>query len=212
LQGEAEAGRLYGKGTERLLDAAIELFGRDGFDATSVRAVAEHAGVSFALIRVSYGSKEGLRDAAEETVFSQWADLLSYSGDVTSAADQLSFLRGHAENVARLKTHTRFIRRCILEDRPLANAFLERFLQNRLNTPLAHLHDGDPENAFLVNPLRNFVLRVGFILIAPNIEQILERDLLSPAESEALNQEEVRLLSLVEKGLRAERAEAAGQR
>jgi AcrR family transcriptional regulator len=204
LQDEAATGRPYGKGTERLLDSAIELFGRDGFEATSVRAVADHAGVSFALIRVSYGSKEGLRDAAEQRVFSEWAGLLAYSGDVTSSAEQLSFLRRHADDVARLKAHTRFIRRSILEDRPIANAFLRRFLNSRMTTPLAHLHDAYPNETFLVNPLRNFMLGIGFILIAPNIADILGRDLLAPSEYEALNAEEVRIISLIEQGLRAE--------
>lgn len=40
--------------------AAMDLFGRNGFDKTSVRAIAEAAGVSSALIFHHYGSKDGL--------------------------------------------------------------------------------------------------------------------------------------------------------
>lgn len=43
-----------------LLDAARELFSCDGYDATTVRAVAERAGVNQALLFRYFGNKEGL--------------------------------------------------------------------------------------------------------------------------------------------------------
>jgi AcrR family transcriptional regulator len=43
-----------------LLDAARELFATDGFDATTVRAVADRAGVNQALLFRYFGNKEGL--------------------------------------------------------------------------------------------------------------------------------------------------------
>ncbi|GAA3585991.1 transcriptional regulator RaaS [Klugiella xanthotipulae] len=46
---------------ERILHAALELFGQNGFDGTSVRAIAAQAEVSAALIIHHFGSKEGLR-------------------------------------------------------------------------------------------------------------------------------------------------------
>lgn len=45
----------------RIRDAAIELFGRDGFAATSVRSIADRAEVSPALVIHHFGSKELLR-------------------------------------------------------------------------------------------------------------------------------------------------------
>ncbi|MGX5682004.1 TetR family transcriptional regulator [Schumannella luteola] len=45
----------------RIRDAAIALFARDGFTATTVRAVAEEAGVSAGLVIHHFGSKEKLR-------------------------------------------------------------------------------------------------------------------------------------------------------
>lgn len=51
----------------RIRDAAIAQFGRLGF-STSVRAVAEAAGVSPALIIHHFGSKEGLRRACDEYI------------------------------------------------------------------------------------------------------------------------------------------------
>ncbi|MBN1239501.1 MAG: CerR family C-terminal domain-containing protein [Gammaproteobacteria bacterium] len=47
-----------------LIDAAIEVFGRDGFDAASTRTIAGAAGVNQALIGYHFGGKSGLYLAA----------------------------------------------------------------------------------------------------------------------------------------------------
>jgi AcrR family transcriptional regulator len=52
----------------RIRDAALELFGADGADGVSVRAVASTAGVSPALVLHHFGSKEGLRRACDAYV------------------------------------------------------------------------------------------------------------------------------------------------
>ena len=49
---------------EALIRAAIEIFGRDGFNAAGTRALAEAAGVNQALIAYHFGSKAGLYLAA----------------------------------------------------------------------------------------------------------------------------------------------------
>lgn len=52
----------------RIRDAAVELFGRDGVERTSVRSIAERAGVSAALVIHHFGSKEGLRTTCDDYV------------------------------------------------------------------------------------------------------------------------------------------------
>jgi AcrR family transcriptional regulator len=47
----------------RILDAAEELFARDGYAATSLRRVTELAGVNLAGVNYHFGSKEGLLEA-----------------------------------------------------------------------------------------------------------------------------------------------------
>ncbi|MCV7368660.1 TetR family transcriptional regulator [Mycolicibacterium duvalii] len=51
----------------RIRDAALELFGRDGFDV-GVRAIAAAAGVSPGLVNHHFGSKEGLRRACDDHI------------------------------------------------------------------------------------------------------------------------------------------------
>lgn len=58
----------------RIRDAALLLFGRDGFASTTVRRVAEEAGVSAALVIHHYGSKEGLREACDRYVSQELVD------------------------------------------------------------------------------------------------------------------------------------------
>lgn len=53
---------------ERILRAALAVFGEHGYAAGSVRAIAQLAGVSPALVLHHYGSKDGLREACDERV------------------------------------------------------------------------------------------------------------------------------------------------
>jgi AcrR family transcriptional regulator len=55
----------------RIRNAAVDRFPRDGFSGTTVRAVAEDAGVSPGLIVHHFGTKEGLRKACDEYVIDQ---------------------------------------------------------------------------------------------------------------------------------------------
>ena len=52
----------------RIRDAALELFPQHGFEKTTVRAIAEAAGVSPALVLHHFGSKDGLRQACDRHV------------------------------------------------------------------------------------------------------------------------------------------------
>jgi len=53
---------------EALIGAAIDVFGRDGFDASSTRAISEAAGVNQALIGYHFGGKPGLYLAALKSI------------------------------------------------------------------------------------------------------------------------------------------------
>ena len=58
----------------RLRDAAIELFAERGFDKTSMKAIAEAAGVSPGLVIHHYGSKDELRRVCDEHVIAKLLD------------------------------------------------------------------------------------------------------------------------------------------
>lgn len=50
----------------RIRDAAMWHFGEYGFDAATIRGIAESAGVSSGLVRHHFGSKQALREACDE--------------------------------------------------------------------------------------------------------------------------------------------------
>lgn len=58
----------------RIRDAAVLLFGRDGYARTSVRAIASHAQASPALVIHHFGSKEALRQACDEHIVAEIFD------------------------------------------------------------------------------------------------------------------------------------------
>lgn len=62
---------------ESLLQAAIEVFGHDGYHAASTRAIARAAGVNQALIGYHFGGKQGLYLAAFESIREQVGARLS---------------------------------------------------------------------------------------------------------------------------------------
>ncbi|PXY28234.1 TetR/AcrR family transcriptional regulator [Prauserella muralis] len=49
----------------RIRDAALRLFGEQGFDRATIRGIADLAGVSSGLVRHHFGSKEALRDECD---------------------------------------------------------------------------------------------------------------------------------------------------
>jgi AcrR family transcriptional regulator len=60
----------------RLLDAAEQLSATRGWDAVTVRAVAEEAGTSTRAVYALFASKEGLEQALHEAMFTRLRDLL----------------------------------------------------------------------------------------------------------------------------------------
>ncbi|MFD0540900.1 helix-turn-helix domain-containing protein [Actinomadura luteofluorescens] len=57
-----------GEAREALIAADRRLFAERGYKATTTREIATEAGVSHALLRYHFSSKEGLRDAVDENV------------------------------------------------------------------------------------------------------------------------------------------------
>jgi AcrR family transcriptional regulator len=65
---------------ERLLDAAERLSATDGWDALTVRRIAEEAGTSTRALYALFGSKQGLEQALHQAMFTRLRDLLQACG------------------------------------------------------------------------------------------------------------------------------------
>lgn len=71
----------------RIRDAALALFGARGFTGTSVRAIADEAGVSAALVIHHFGSKEALRSVCDAHIVDEVIgrkQQLAASGDLST--------------------------------------------------------------------------------------------------------------------------------
>lgn len=88
----------------RIRDAAIEQFGQHGFNV-GLRAIAEAAGVSAALVIHHFGSKDGLRNACDDFVAEEIRSSKSEtlrSNDPTTWLTQLAEIESYAPLMAYL--------------------------------------------------------------------------------------------------------------
>ena len=189
-------------GRLRLLEAAVRLFGRDGFDGTSLRALADEAAVSWGLIRFYFGSKEGLRDAAEELVLARYLGLVAEG----SKAANLQAIFDRIDIETQLPDDARFLRRALIEDRPIAQSFLQQLFATQ-EAVISHdtLLTDFPEEAWLVDPIRSVAARLGYLILAPQIKALLGRDVFSASELKLRNRYTFREAELIRLGLEAER-------
>ncbi|MBF6212803.1 TetR/AcrR family transcriptional regulator [Nocardia puris] len=87
----------------RLVASAIELFARQGVAATSLHAVAEHAGFSRGAVHGNYAGKDDLAAAVAETVVSELAPTLSriLAERAPSGERLATYIRTYLEYCAR---------------------------------------------------------------------------------------------------------------
>ncbi|MCV7403657.1 TetR/AcrR family transcriptional regulator [Mycobacterium marseillense] len=109
----------------RIRDAAIEQFGEHGF-GVGLRAIAEAAGVSAALVIHHFGSKEGLRKACEEYIAEEIRNTKSealQSNDPATWFAQLAEIEDYAPLMA-------FLVRSMQAGGDLANMLWRRMIDN----------------------------------------------------------------------------------
>jgi AcrR family transcriptional regulator len=94
-----------------ILEAARELFATDGFERTTIRAVAGKAGVDPALVMQHFGSKEGLF-AASTRWSSEHQTILSATSDNLAAA-AVDDLLSHFESADDREAAVALMRNCL---------------------------------------------------------------------------------------------------
>jgi AcrR family transcriptional regulator len=109
----------------RIRDAAIEQFGQHGF-ATGLRAIADAAGVSAALVIHHFGSKEGLRKVCDDYVLELIRDSKSEALQSMSPATwfaQLAEIESYAPVMA-------YLMRSLQSGGELGKALMRRMIDN----------------------------------------------------------------------------------
>jgi AcrR family transcriptional regulator len=111
--------------TARIRDAAIEQWGEHGFDV-GLRAIAEAAGVSAALVIHHFGSKEGLRKVCDDYITEEIREAKTES---LTNADPATWFREVAE-IESYAPMMRYLVRSMQSGTELAKAFWRRMLEN----------------------------------------------------------------------------------
>jgi AcrR family transcriptional regulator len=138
----------------RIRDAAIGRFGREGFDV-GLRAIAADAGVSAAAIVKLFGSKDGLRAACDEHVFTvvreSKREVLGDSGGPGAFIGQLARLEAYRPMIA-------YALRSIQDGGEHAREFLEHMITDAIAYVTAGVEAGT------IVPSRNEEARVRFLM------------------------------------------------
>ncbi|MDQ2626040.1 MAG: TetR family transcriptional regulator [Actinomycetota bacterium] len=109
----------------KIRDAAIEQFGRHGF-GVSIRAIAEAAGVSAALVIHHFGSKDGLRRACDEFVAEE---IRSGKSEAMQSADPATWFAAMAE-IETYASVTAYLVRTMQSGGELATTLWRRMVDN----------------------------------------------------------------------------------
>lgn len=124
---------------DRILEAAAEIFGREGFKATTIRRIATDAGVNIAAINYHFRDKEGLYAAVLEHVFhsgfSKFPSRMGIEDDTPAERQLLFFIKGmfyrllSREGWAGVSGQGRLIARELLEPTPAFEAIIDKYIR-----------------------------------------------------------------------------------
>ena len=191
-------------GLERILTTAIDLFGRHGVKATSVRAIAEQAGVSPPLVIHHYGSKEKLREACDDRVlaFIRESKAETMRAGLGGPPIQVD------TRVAQARPAWRYLARTLSEGSPRLDEFVDDLVVDAVGYTAQGVETG------LVLPSANPRARVviltlwslGALVLHEHMQRLLGEDLIGEGSTDLYTQT---MLELFSEGLLTERAKQA---
>ncbi|OLT18802.1 hypothetical protein BJF80_14565 [Serinicoccus sp. CUA-874] len=191
-------------GLERILTTAIDLFGRHGVKATSVRAIAEQAGVSPPLVIHHYGSKEKLREACDDRVlaFIRESKAETMRAGLGGPPIQVD------TRVAQARPALRYLARTLSEGSPRLDEFVDDLVEDAVGYTAQGVETG------LVLPSANPRARVviltlwslGALVLHEHMQRLLGEDLIGEGSTDLYTQT---MLELFSEGLLTERAKQA---
>ncbi|MGN1404904.1 MAG: TetR/AcrR family transcriptional regulator [Erysipelotrichaceae bacterium] len=187
-----------GNTKQEILDAALDLFSRQGYEATSISSIADAVGIKKASLYSHYSSKQAILDALVKNVLEQYAEKSAMANP-----DKVKMPENADEAVRMVKEHISYI----LHDPVISKArkmlTIEQFQNDRLSKLLTRQNYSDVMNFFMVMVKRlvdNRVLKNGDVeIMAAQLclpvsawLNVMDRDIDSEAE----------IMSLIERHIR----------
>jgi TetR/AcrR family transcriptional regulator, regulator of cefoperazone and chloramphenicol sensitivity len=165
-------------GRARLRDAALKLFAERGVAASTVRDIAEAAGVTAGLITHHFGSKERLKAEIDALMVRVFTEPLEQSFDGPADQHLVAVTAALARTMATYPDLRRYLRRSFLEDDPASTLVFNRFvtqlrdMQCDMKRTGLLREDLDTDWA----PFQVLFLHFGSLLFGPAVERILGVD------------------------------------
>ena len=194
--------------SERILDAAEDLFAEKGYSATSLGDVADRVGIRSPSLYNHFRNKEGLYSAVLERLLAEFAPPLAELRHTEITAERIfqwleTIVRLHHErpNLARLLQHA------ALSGGPQTNELIERLFSPMFSDERADVADAESWKLpaelqpWAVMALNNMVM--SYITMAPMYRDLLGEDPFGP---EALEKQLELILRVAHLALGTERA------
>ena len=184
----------------RIRDAALACFAERGVKATTVRLIAERAGVSAALVIHHFGSKDRLRTACDRFVASHIRDRKAAVMRAGGGLDPLAVMREEAGG----PPVQAYLARTLAEGTPEVAALVDEMIDDAERTVREGMASGvlrrsdDPRGVAAVLTLWS----LGAMVLHEHVQRVLGVDLTGPADEHARNPAYVRpALELLSQGL-----------
>ncbi len=170
----------------RIRDAAIELFGSDGFERTSVRAIAARADVSAGLVIHHFASKEGLRSACDEFVVDAFLGRKNeLIGDAATTA-----MESWLADIDQFRPLIDYLARMLMDDSASADRLFDTLLAGT-----AALFDEQIDAGVMREPLDRSVT-AAYVTVYGVVPLIMQRQLARALGGERLSAEMIRRSTL----------------
>jgi TetR/AcrR family transcriptional regulator, regulator of cefoperazone and chloramphenicol sensitivity len=160
----------------RIRDAAMRLFADNGEKATTIRAVAEQAGVAPGLVSHHFGSKQGLRDACDGYVLDYLRQLIKQGVDEQGVADP-AYLDGVYQGAADV---LRYVARALVDGSAGAAALFDNFVALTEEYLASHAPSGDSQSDPRTQAAVIVAMRLGVWVLHPHLLRAMGAKTLTP--------------------------------
>jgi AcrR family transcriptional regulator len=159
----------------RIRDAAMRLFADHGGKATTIRAVAEQAGVAPGLVSHHFGSKQGLRDACDDYVLEYLRQIIKQGVGEHGVADP-AYLDTVYQGAADV---LRYVARALVDESEAAATLFDNFVA-LTEEYLATLHGGASQSDLRTQAAVLVAMRLGVWVLYPHLLRVLDAESLTP--------------------------------
>ena len=170
---------------DRIRDAAVRTLAEKGVAATSLRAVAEEAGVSIGLVQHYFRNKAGLVAAVDDYVLQVFGEVIEATPSSEMTSDFLADMGSRfSQLLVQHPDLVNYVAHALVEGDKIGSVIFDGLLQisaaqgEQLAAAGVARPDLDPVWGAL-NPL---ILRVGAMILRPHIERHLPESLVNPTQ------------------------------